>query len=132
MSNTAESNRLVTLGSILFYFAQPPLVVSKYSFATAFFMFIYGLSIFLTSTAFADTNAKIRHTTFEIYRIFENCPLGYDPEASGIFVKRFHSEAISQGEAIFHSPKANFTEKKHAPACFFRSTGNKKDAAAKF
>ncbi len=37
----------------------------------AFFMFTYGLSIFLTSTAFVTTNAKIRHTSFEIYRIFE-------------------------------------------------------------
>ena len=41
----------------------------------AFFTFIYNLSIFLTSTAFVSTNAKIRHTSFEIYRIFENCPL---------------------------------------------------------
>ena len=38
-------------------------------------MLIYNLSIFLTSTAFVSTNAKIRHTSFEIYRIFENCPL---------------------------------------------------------
>ena len=43
------------------------------------FMFIYDLSIFLTSTAFVSTNAKIRHTSFEIYRISENCPLGYNP-----------------------------------------------------
>ena len=35
----------------------------------AFFTFTYDLSIFLTSTAFVDTNAKIRHTSFEIYRI---------------------------------------------------------------
>ena len=42
-------------------------------------MFIYALSIFLTSTAFVSTNAKIRHTSFEIYRIFENCPLGDAP-----------------------------------------------------
>ena len=32
-------------------------------------MFIYNLSIFLTSTAFVSTNTKIRHTCFEIYRI---------------------------------------------------------------
>ena len=32
-------------------------------------MFTYNLSIFLTSTAFVSTNAKIRHTSFEIYRI---------------------------------------------------------------
>ena len=35
----------------------------------AFFTFLYNLSIFLTSTAFVFTNAKIRHTSFEIYRI---------------------------------------------------------------
>ena len=39
------------------------------------FMFTYNLSIFLTSTAFVATNTKIRHTSFEIYRILENCPL---------------------------------------------------------
>ena len=33
------------------------------------FLFIYALSIFLTSTAFVSTNAKTRHTSFEIYRI---------------------------------------------------------------
>jgi sugar phosphate permease len=48
--------------------------------------FIYTLSIFLTSTAFVSTNAKIRHTSFEIYRIFENCPLGYNPIGSGFFI----------------------------------------------
>ena len=35
-----------------------------------FFMFIYALSIFLASTAFMSTNAKIRHISFEICRIF--------------------------------------------------------------
>ena len=34
-------------------------------------MFIYDLSIFLTSTAFVVTNAKTRHTSFEIYRILK-------------------------------------------------------------
>ena len=47
------------------------------------FLFTYALSIFLTifltSTAFVSTNAKMRHTSFEICRIFENCPLGYSP-----------------------------------------------------
>ena len=33
------------------------------------FLFTYALSIFLTSTAFVVTNAKIRHTSFAIYRI---------------------------------------------------------------
>ena len=46
------------------------------------FVFTYALSIFLTSTAFVSTNAKIRHTSFEIYRIAENCPLGYVPISS--------------------------------------------------
>ena len=34
------------------------------------FLFTYALSIFLTSTAFVDTNAKIRHASLEICRIF--------------------------------------------------------------
>ena len=46
-------------------------------------MFTYNMSIFLTSTAFVSTNAKIRHTSFKIYRILENCPLGYDSKGSG-------------------------------------------------
>ena len=51
-------------------------------------MFIYALSIFLTSTAFESTNAKIRHTSFEIYRISENCPLGYEPNGILCFLYR--------------------------------------------
>ena len=48
-------------------------------------MFIYDLSIFLTSTAFVDTNAKygiplLRYTVF-----FENYPLGYDPNDTVFF-----------------------------------------------
>ena len=45
------------------------------------FLFTYVLSIFLTSTAFVSTNAKIRHASFEICRVFENCPLGDAPIA---------------------------------------------------
>ena len=48
-------------------------------------MFIYVLSIFLTSTAFVSTNAKIRLNSFEIYRILKNCHLGYDSKTNGFF-----------------------------------------------
>ena len=51
----------------------------------AFLTFIYTLSFLLTSTAFVSTNAKIRHTSFEIYRISENCPLEYDPKTARNF-----------------------------------------------
>ena len=61
-------------------------------------MFIYDLSIFLTSTAFVDTNAKygiplLRYTVF-----FENYPLGYDPKVRTLFEKqinRIHQLLIS-------------------------------------
>jgi|GEM_PF-3043627 len=48
-------------------------------------MFIYDLSIFLTSTAFVPTNAKYgiplsRYTVF-----LQNCPLGYAPKSSLLF-----------------------------------------------
>ena len=48
-------------------------------------MSIYNLSFFLTSTAFAHTNAKYgiplsRYTVF-----LQNCPLGYDPNVLGFF-----------------------------------------------
>ena len=50
-------------------------------------MFIYGLPIFLTSTAFVSTNAKYgippsRYTVF-----LQNCPLGYDPKRSLFFCR---------------------------------------------
>ena len=48
-------------------------------------MFIYDLSIFLTSTAFVNTNTKYgippsRYTVF-----LKNCPLGRRPNASALF-----------------------------------------------
>ena len=43
------------------------------------FMFIYGLSFFLDKHCICVHKRKIRHTSFEIYRISESCPLGYDP-----------------------------------------------------
>ena len=49
-------------------------------------MFVYDLSFFLTSTAFVSTNAEIRHTSFEICRISENCPLEYDPKSGSFFI----------------------------------------------
>ena len=54
-------------------------------------MFIYDLSIFLTSTAFVDTNAKygiplLRYTVF-----FENYPFGYDPNSAVCFFVYFFS-----------------------------------------
>ena len=50
-----------------------------------FFIFIYDLSIFFTSSAFVSTNAKhgiplLRYTVFLI-----SCPLGYNPNASFFF-----------------------------------------------
>ena len=51
-----------------------------------FFMFTYDLSIFLTSTAFVSTNARIRHTSFEIYRISENCPLEHCSNELPVFL----------------------------------------------
>ena len=52
-------------------------------------MFIYALSIFLTSTAFVDTNAKIRHTSFEIYRIFPKLSFGAMPYCPIFFFALF-------------------------------------------
>ena len=40
----------------------------------AFFMFIYSLSILLTSTAFVDTNAKYGIPLSRYTVSFENCP----------------------------------------------------------
>jgi len=43
----------------------------------------------------------------------------------------FHSEAISLGEAKFHSPQANFVEKSTSAEqmCFFLARVDKKDAS---
>ena len=56
-------------------------------------MFIYDLSIFLTSTAFVSTNAKYgiplsRYTVF-----FENCPLEYN--SNGLLFLYLKSEKIT-------------------------------------
>ena len=60
---------------IFFYKTNPHPTPSSSLYLGEPFLFAYDLSIFLTSTAFVDTKAKIRHTSFEIYRISENCPL---------------------------------------------------------
>ncbi len=43
----------------------------------AFFMFIYDLSIFLTSTAFVSTNAKYGISLSRYTVFLQNCPLEY-------------------------------------------------------
>ena len=50
-----------------------------------FFMFTYDFSIFLTSTAFLDTNTKIRYASFEIYRIFEKLSFRVRPLGRSAF-----------------------------------------------
>ena len=57
-------------------------------------MFTYNLSIFLTSTAFVDTNAKIRHTFFKICRIFEKLSFRVQPYTIGLFFSASHQEHI--------------------------------------
>ena len=63
-------------------------------------MFTYDVSIFLTSTAFVDTKAKIRHIPFEIYRIFENCPLEEHPNGRHLLF------VFTYVQTPFHSFKA--------------------------
>ncbi len=48
-------------------------------------MFIYGLSIFLTSTAFVATNAKYGIPLSRYAVFFKNCPLGYNPIPMAFF-----------------------------------------------
>ena len=48
-------------------------------------MSIYNLSFFLTSTAFVDTNAIIRHTSFEIYRILAKLSFRVRPQGICFF-----------------------------------------------
>ena len=51
------------------------------------FLFTYGLSIFPTSTIhLCPQKHKIRYTSFEIYRIFENHPLEWSPIALVFFI----------------------------------------------
>ena len=49
-------------------------------------MLIYALSFFLTSTAFVSTNAKIRHASFEIYRILVELSFRATPYQFSVFV----------------------------------------------
>ena len=77
-------------------------------------MFIYALSIFLTSTAFVSTNAKYgiplsRYTVF-----LQNCPLGYDPKCQPFFfggddgnrthVRKPLDKTFSVGSLFFRFP----------------------------
>ena len=57
-------------------------------------MYIYALSIFLTSTAFVSTNTKygiplLRYTIF-----LKNCPLGYAPKITLLFLCLVHAKII--------------------------------------
>ena len=64
-------------------------------------MFTYSLSIFLTSTAFVDTKCKIRHISFEICRIFENCPLEYTPFENGfLHGASVHNQPLTRGKNL--------------------------------
>ena len=64
-------------------------------------MFTYSLSIFLTSTAFVDTKCKIRHISFEICRIFENCPLEYTPFENGfLYGASVHNQSLTRGKNL--------------------------------
>ena len=47
---------------------------------------------FLDKHCICVHNCKIRHISYEIYRILENCPLGYDPKQNGLFLL---SESLS-------------------------------------
>ena len=60
---------------------------------------------FLTSTAFVH-KCKIRHTSFEIYRISENCPLGYAPKASAFLLRTSGQGIRRYGPSIFEENMA--------------------------
>ena len=81
---------------------QPPSASAPFT-QGSLFMFIYDLSIFLTSTAFVSANAKIRHASFEIYRISENSPLENRSKRSFFLVlpvKRFGERGGIEGERV--------------------------------
>ena len=63
------------------------------------FLFAYDLSIFLTSTAFVDTNAKARHTSFEICRAFEKLSFRVTLYRDALFVT--DSLAYSAASSVF-------------------------------
>ena len=65
---------------IFFYKTIPHPTPSGAPFTQAsLFLFAYDLSIFLTSTAFVDTNAKYGIPLSRYAVFFKNCPLGYTP-----------------------------------------------------
>ena len=81
-------------------------------------MFTYSLSIFLTSTAFVDTKCKIRHISFEICRIFENCPLEYTPFENGfLYGASVHNQSLTRGKNLKKK------EPQHANCVLRLSTG---------
>ena len=72
------------------------------------FMFIYSLSIFLTSTAFVATNAKYGIPLSRYTVLLQNCPLGYDPKG----VLLFGALASSKVEPVRFAGDSFFTSSK--------------------
>ena len=71
------------------------------------FTFIYAVSIFLTSTAIVDTNAKYGIPLSRYTAFLYNCPLGYDPKSWSFFneahlrrMKRVAKQLMKQGFAL--------------------------------
>ena len=52
-----------------------------------YFLSPESLSVFLDKHCICVHKCKIRHTSFEIYRIFENCPLERHPKISSFFAR---------------------------------------------
>ena len=77
---------MVALSGILFYFAQPPLVVSKYSFANAFLCSSIPCQ-FVRQALHLWTQTRKYGIPLSRYTVFlKNCPLGYDPKSNRFFI----------------------------------------------
>ena len=72
--------RLTDEESLLVGTPHPPLSRSSFPHRGRLFLYPESPSVFLDKHCICGHKCKIRHTSFEIYRILEDYPLGYAPK----------------------------------------------------
>ena len=77
---------------------QPPSASAPFAQGSLFYVHLYLVN-FPDKHCICVHKCKIRHTSFEIYRISENCPLAPDGKPIGFFVYFKISTNIRQFEA---------------------------------
>ena len=96
--------RLTDEESLLVGTPHPPLSRSPFPHWGRLFLYPESPSVFLDNHCICGHKCKIRHTSFEIYRILENYPLGYAPNSAVFLFHKIKFKIIhAYGVAIFYA-----------------------------